>query len=210
MAGVCVGVGLFGGPDGPYVYGPVSEVYNATGAGCGVSTNNGIRTDPVSQKLWSPPDTRVAFARDFDVAKPDVTPTFAHDTVLANLSVTLTAFPCANTLMQVKLGGGTAHFQLGPGNYWSVVSSARITVNGALTGYQIPDFSTPFLNHSNGVIMEGATIPGSHAEFLLKPGDVIAFAVTYTQTVAEFTTSTANLFSWVPPAASIVGISYPL
>lgn len=211
MAGVCVGPGLFGGPDGIELYGPRSQTWNPVGAGCGIDQANGLRVDPVTQKLWAPPDAQTLSVRA--TANPNnATPTFQHDTTMSKLAVSFTGFQCRNTFVVVHLTGGTCHLRLASGNYWAITSAPVAKINGVVTALGFgPAYWVPFQHATgNGVITAGLTTPSFTQAYALAPGDKLDVSVVFVLTVLGFAANAYNLNSWQPPQLLATGWSKPL
>lgn len=211
MAGSCVGPGLNDGPQGIQLYGPKLGGWPVGGgAGCSVDTANGLRVDPITQKLWTPPDPQ--FRVQYDHATSlIIVPTFAHDTILTTLHLSVTAFDCLGTLVMLQIGSGTAHFRLGNGNYWAVTMNTVTKIDGATTFTPFGQpYWAPLNNTTGGVITVGLTTAAVNGNYVINPGSVLTVDVTFTNNVFNYNPDPSNELAWNPPDLIATSLSRPL
>jgi hypothetical protein len=211
MAGSCVGPGLNDGPQGIQLYGPRSQAFpGAGGAGCSIDQANGLRLDPITEQLWTPPDPQFKVQYDHGTSSI-IVPTFAHDTILTTLHLDVVAFDCLGTLVMLQLGSGTAHFRVGVGNYWAVTMNTVTKIDGAttFTPFGQPDWS-PLNNTSGGVLTVGLTTAAVNGNYVINPGSTLSVDVTFTNNVFAYNADPNNELAWNPPDLIATSLSRPL
>lgn len=207
MAGICAGPGLATEGGLLTLDGPRSQEWPSP-AGCTVAANNGLRIDPVTGKLWTPPDPIISDATD-TAATLAVVPAAVGTTALGTLEIYQEARLCTRSFWLGEITGGYAGLRAGDGNFWAVQRSITVMVNGAPVAFTGMETVASIENNSGGVIGLGSIPDATTLRLQLSNGDNVRVTAVYQLEVFTFSASAANGLSWRPPAATGILWSYP-
>jgi hypothetical protein len=160
--------------------------------------NNGFRIDPVSGKVWIPPDPRMLHAAKFTNGAT-IVPTVAGTNQIANIRHDMSAPACADCQWMVVLSGGYAAQRMGSGNFWQVERSTSLYRNGVLvsTTTNQPIFSTE--NNSGGILGQGAAIEPETYVLAIPAGQTATIITVYQHHTLTFSANAGNGLTWRPP-----------
>lgn len=210
MAGACSGCGIDTTDNEVAVYGPREAQWVGNGANS-IEATNGLRCDPVSGKLWAPPDAKIAGVCAGAAQKVIVPDDDADNNLLTKLKISINTFANRKTFMVRNIGCGIAGFRSHSGNWWAIKQTSVIRVDGVVPVYGLGVAYTAALeNHSGGVMGVGITTPAEMFHFEFTGEHTVELEVTYSIEVLALSVGAANSLTWTPPTVSMMCWSKPL
>lgn len=198
MAGVCAGCGLT--TEGGFLaVAGARSVEWPTGAGVDLADRNGLRCDPETGNLWTPPDQTITQVNATGVGQTRV-PTSTATVTLNDLTVTYAAGDLRASHVQVVVAGGTAQYRMANGNYWLVARSFTFLIDGvptATTGLQ--SVSGHENNSGAGTTTASMVADAAVYDFQVAIGEEFEFQAHYEFQLFALVTNVVNAFVWRPP-----------
>lgn len=209
MAGLCVSHGLDTNNEGKvFLAGarPVAWPYSE----CSLDANNGLRYDPVTDKAWVTPPTKIEVEVE-TAADRDIVPTAEGTTVLRHLHLEHNTLKCGNGFIMVNLTNGHAGFRMGQGNFWLLNRYITLTIDNVAVLYTGLETIAAAENTATGGTT-GVRYPIAEAapvQWFLDPGVKVEVDVHYELDVASYAASGANGFTFKPPVVAATFFTQP-
>lgn len=197
MAGLCTGGGLSWATGELTLLGPREQEW-ANESGCPIDTWNGLAIDPVTGKLWAPPQNSVRMETD-TAAGSLVVPTGVATDDLSDLEVELTTGECVSGYFEATLSGGFAGWRAASGNFWTVQRYVTVYLDGVPTAFTGMQVVSAIENNSGGVLSSGNACDGYSVGVLTSPGQEVRVVAHYELDVLTYTANAANGLQWRPP-----------
>lgn len=175
------------------------------------SDKSGIRVDPDSGLLWSPPDQKINVIEAPLGPNRTIFPNDNDTIKLIDLSLEMVASPDHDQVMfWFSLAGGFAGYRMGPGNFWGVYRHITTYNNGVpitFSGFQEVSGSE---NNTTGVSLGNSSTIDSFVGIAERPGGTkFKVLAHYELRPLAFTDRPTNAFTWRPPRLQIMQFSQP-
>lgn len=167
---------------------------------CNIDSNNGLKYDPVSGKMWVSPDVQTSHV-SAQGTPYQMTPALPGTKNIDSISIQHASRICTGSFYMVQVAQGYATWLLSPGNSWTLTRDVAIYLNGTAVGFdagaKIGSLGNGTGNSGNmglGIPVESMVLCGE-----LNSGDVLKVVLSYNVNLDNFVTGTGSYFHWIPP-----------